>query len=129
MKRRRPRRLSILFGKEIFLRRRLYNFFSPHPSGRRRAISGKMDEDSELFDPEPLSAIDPTGGLDDLLIFGSTETRRRILKQVGGTGAAITLGPGSMGLGAVQAAETGPTMAAVPPTKVTLKTNGQEQAL
>ena len=52
-------------------------------------------------DPE---AIDPTGGLDELLIFGSPETRRRFLKRVGGTGAAITIGPSLMGFGAVPVA-------------------------
>jgi len=77
-------------------------------------------------DPE---AIDPTGGLDELLIFGSPETRRRFLKQVGGTGAAITIGPGLMGFGAVQAAESPSAGAAVTPTKVTLKINGKEHAL
>ncbi|HEX4641609.1 MAG TPA: 2Fe-2S iron-sulfur cluster-binding protein, partial [Chthoniobacterales bacterium] len=77
-------------------------------------------------DPE---AIDPTGGLDNLLIFGSPETRRRFLKQVGGTGAAITIGPSLMGFGAVQAAESAPAAAAVTPTKVTLKINGKEHAL
>jgi len=77
-------------------------------------------------DPE---AIDPTGGLDDLLIFGSPETRRRFLKQVGGTGAAITIGPSLMGFGMVQAAESAPAGAAVTPTKVTLKINGKDHAL
>ena len=77
-------------------------------------------------DPE---AIDPTGGLDDLLIFGSPETRRRFLKQVGGTGAAITIGPTLMAFGAAQAAESAPAAAAVTPAKVTLKINGKENTL
>ena len=77
-------------------------------------------------DPE---AIDPTGGLDELLIFGNPETRRRFLKQVGGTGAAITIGPSLMGFAAVQAAESAPTAAAVTPSKVTLKINGKEHPL
>ena len=77
-------------------------------------------------DPE---AIDPTGGLDDLLIFGSPETRRRFLKRVGGTGAAITIGPGLMGFGAIQAAESAPSAVAVTPAKVTLKINGKEHTL
>jgi len=77
-------------------------------------------------DPE---AIDPTGGLDELLIFGNPETRRRFLKQVGGTGAAITIGPSLMGFAAVQAAESAPAAAAVTPSKVTLKINGKEHPL
>ena len=39
-----------------------------------------------------LAAIDPAGGLDDLLIFGSPATRRVFLKQVAGS-AATTLRP------------------------------------
>jgi xanthine dehydrogenase YagT iron-sulfur-binding subunit len=84
-------------------------------------------------DPDPielaaLGALDPTGGLDDLLIFGNPETRRRFLKQVAGTSAAISLGPGLMGIGSVEAAESAPgnTMATA---KVQLEINGQEHAL
>ena len=74
------------------------------------------------------AAIDPAGGLDDLLIFGSPATRRVFLKQVAGTSAALGLGPALMGLGAVEAAETA-AAATVPTTKVQLKINGQEHAL
>jgi xanthine dehydrogenase YagT iron-sulfur-binding subunit len=92
-----------------------------------------MDEDYFApLDPAELAAIDPTGGLDDLLIFGSPATRRHFLKQVAGTGAAISLGPGLLAVSSVQAAETtgtavSPVAAAV--TKFTLKINGQEYAL
>ena len=85
-------------------------------------------EDSPPVDPVEWEAIDPTGGLDDLLIFGSPETRRRFLKQVAGTGAAISLGPGLMGLGSVEAAETAPSDA-VATSQVHLKINGQEHVL
>jgi hypothetical protein len=54
------------------------------------------DENSAPIDPAEMIGIDPTGGLDDLLIFGSPATRRRFLKQIAGTGAAIGLGPGSV---------------------------------
>ncbi|HSV62610.1 MAG TPA: 2Fe-2S iron-sulfur cluster-binding protein [Chthoniobacterales bacterium] len=89
------------------------------------------DDDPEAIDPAELAAIDPTGGLDDLLIFGNPETRRRFLKQVGATGAAITLGPSLMGLGSAAAAESPATASgtAVTPAKITLKINGKEQAL
>ena len=72
------------------------------------------DDDPEPIDPAELAAMDPTGGLDDLLIFGSPETRRRFLKQVGGTGAAITLGPSLMGFGSVAAAESTSETAVTP---------------
>ena len=87
-----------------------------------------VNEDSEEIDPAELAAIDPTGGLDDLLIFGSPATRRHFLKQVAGTGAAIGLGPTLMGIGAAEAAESAlPT--AIPPSKVALRINGKEHAL
>ena len=86
------------------------------------------DDDPKPIDPPELAAIDPTGGLDDLLIFGNPETRRRFLKQVGGTGAAITLGPSLMGFGSVAAAES-TSETAVTPAKVTLKINGQNRKL
>src|SRR3954469_1615310 len=86
------------------------------------------DDDPEAIDPAELAAIDPAGGLDDLLIFGSPETRRRFLKQVAGTSAAISLGPTFMGIGSVAVAETAvPAMIAT--AKVQLKINGKEHAL
>jgi xanthine dehydrogenase YagT iron-sulfur-binding subunit len=86
------------------------------------------DDDSESIDPAELAAIDPTGGLDDLLIFGSPATRRHFLKQVAGTSAAISLGPSLMGIGSAEAAENAPGTA-ITPAKVTLKINGKEHAL
>jgi xanthine dehydrogenase YagT iron-sulfur-binding subunit len=91
-----------------------------------------MGEDFEPLDPEPLSAIDRTGRLDEFLIFGSPETRRRFLKQVAGTGAAITLGPTLLGIGSVEAAETGATPSAGPSagaTSLQLKINGKDYKL
>jgi len=86
------------------------------------------DDDSESMYPAELAAIDPTGGLDDLLIFGSPETRRCFLKQVGGTGAAITLGPSLMGFRSLEAAESA-AGTVITPVKVTFKINGREHAL
>jgi xanthine dehydrogenase YagT iron-sulfur-binding subunit len=77
---------------------------------------------------DDLEPIDPTGGLDDLLIFGSPATRRHFLKQVAGTSAAISLGPSLMGFGSADAAESAPDTA-ITPAKVTLKINGKEHAL
>jgi xanthine dehydrogenase YagT iron-sulfur-binding subunit len=86
------------------------------------------EEDPEPIELAELAAIDPTGGLDDFLIFGSPATRRRFLKQVAGTSAAISLGPGLMGIGSVEAAETS-TGNTVATSKVQLKINGQEHTL
>ncbi|HEV2804965.1 MAG TPA: 2Fe-2S iron-sulfur cluster-binding protein [Chthoniobacterales bacterium] len=87
------------------------------------------DDDPEAIDPAELIAIDPTGGLDDLLIFGSPETRRRFLKQVGGTGVAVSLGPTFLGMASVEAAENAPATTTISKTKVQLKINGQEHTL
>jgi xanthine dehydrogenase YagT iron-sulfur-binding subunit len=68
-----------------------------------------------------LGAGDP---LDELLIFGSLETRRRFLKQVAGTSAALTFGPQLMSFSGAQAANAvavnDPTMM----VDVELKING-----
>jgi len=88
------------------------------------------DEDFQPIDPGELAGIDPTGGLDDLLIFGSPETRRHFLKQVAGTSAALTLGP-FVGLAAAEVAEVAGTPGAVstPTASVQLKINGQAHSL
>jgi xanthine dehydrogenase YagT iron-sulfur-binding subunit len=89
-------------------------------------------EDSDAFDPSNLPDIDPAGGLDDLLIFGGPETRRRFLQQMAGASAAVTLGPAFMGIGTTQAAEAPATRAGgAPPgmASVQFKINGQAHAL
>src|SRR5437588_5078004 len=94
--------------------------------------SKEMGEDFESLDPEPLPAIDPVGGLDEFLIFGSPETRRRFLKQVAGTGAAMTLGPTLLGIGSVEAAEADATPSAganASATSLRLKINGKNYKL
>src|SRR5438105_3011784 len=91
-----------------------------------------MGEDFEPLDPESLSAIDPSGGLDEFLIFGSPETRRRFLKQVAGTGAAMTLGPTLLGIGSVEAAEADATPSAganASAISLQLKINGKDYKL
>jgi xanthine dehydrogenase YagT iron-sulfur-binding subunit len=89
------------------------------------------DEESTPVDPIELGAIDPTGGLDEFLIFGNPETRRRFLKQVAGTGAAMSFGPALAGLGTLEAAENPVTRGGPSATtaSVTLKINGKEQKL
>lgn len=75
--------------------------------------------------PEP----DPSGQLDELLIFGDRTTRRRFLQQVAGTTAAV--GFSSRYLGKLTAAEN--AKMAVPSSDATvtlnLKINGQPQTL
>jgi xanthine dehydrogenase YagT iron-sulfur-binding subunit len=87
------------------------------------------DEDFQPLDPGELAGIDPTGGLDEILIFGSPGTRRRFLKQVAGTGAAVSLGPALMGISSVDAAESEATSAGAAVAKFQLKINGQEHSL
>src|SRR3954470_6413508 len=89
------------------------------------------EEDSAPLNPAELAAIDPTGGLDDLLIFGSPATRRHFLKQVAGTGAALSLGPTLLGVSSAEAADTSaaPSPIATAVTKFALKINGQEHTL
>jgi xanthine dehydrogenase YagT iron-sulfur-binding subunit len=75
--------------------------------------------------------IDPAGGaLDELLIFGSAETRREFLKRVAATSAALAIGPTIFNIPAV-AAETTPGAAtsAAGTSKVQLKINGRDHAL
>ena len=92
-----------------------------------------MEEERDPFDASDLPEIDPAGGLDDLLIFGGPATRRRFLKQMAGTSAAITLGPMVMGMGSpAEAAEVSPVPGGgAPPgmVPVHLKINGQAHAL
>jgi xanthine dehydrogenase YagT iron-sulfur-binding subunit len=65
------------------------------------------------------------------LIFGNPQTRRRFIKQVAGTSAALTIGANFLSAHA-DAAETMTTATAAPASdliKVNLKINGKEYAL
>jgi xanthine dehydrogenase YagT iron-sulfur-binding subunit len=77
---------------------------------------------SDEFDST--SPAQPDDPLDELLIFGSRETRRRFLKQVAGTGAALTLGPHLIGFSRVEAANATVGNDATTVVDVTLKING-----
>jgi len=77
--------------------------------------------------------LDPgCGNLDELLIFGNPETRRQFIKQVAGTGVAITIG---INFVSVSAVATAPPAAASPATsggdsvQLKLKINGKDYAL
>jgi xanthine dehydrogenase YagT iron-sulfur-binding subunit len=91
-----------------------------------------VNEDFDALDSSNFPDIDPAGGLDDLLIFGGPETRRRFLQQMAGASAAVTLGPALMGIGTAQAAEAAATPAGGAPSgmaAVQFKINGQAHAL
>ncbi len=74
----------------------------------------------EPLQPSP-GAGDP---LDELLIFGSLETRRRFLKQVAGTSAALTFGPQLMSFSGAQAANAVAVNDPTTMVDVELKING-----
>ena len=76
---------------------------------------------SAVPDPHSSPSSDP---LDELRIFGSVETRRRFLKKVAGTSAALTLGPRLVGLSNLQAANNTAANNATTMVDVQLKING-----
>jgi xanthine dehydrogenase YagT iron-sulfur-binding subunit len=88
---------------------------------------GMPDEfDSQAPDPHSSPPSDP---LDELFVFGSVETRRRFLKQIAGTGAALTLGSHLIALSDLDAANV---TSANGPTKmfdIQLKINGSVHQL
>lgn len=91
-----------------------------------------MHDESDPLGSDELLPSDCSSDLDELLIFGGSATRRKFLKQVAATGAAITLGPGLLRFGApVSAAAAAVASTAVPitPTSVKLKINGKDFAL
>jgi len=82
---------------------------------------------------ESETPLDPgCGDLDELLIFGSPETRRQFIRQVAGTGIAITVGlnlvSASAGAPAPSAAAS-PTIAGGDSVKVNFKINGKDYTL
>jgi xanthine dehydrogenase YagT iron-sulfur-binding subunit len=93
-----------------------------------------MNEESEPLGSDGSLDSDQPADLDELLIFGGAATRRKFLKQVAATGAAMTLGPGLLRFGSPQdlqaAGVAGGTSAApVVTAPVKLKINGKDVAL
>ncbi len=82
-----------------------------------------MSDEFEPAIPDPL-ASPPSDPLDELFIFGSVETRRKFLKKVAGTSAALTLGPHLMGLSDLQGAPAAPTNHSITMVDVQLRING-----
>jgi xanthine dehydrogenase YagT iron-sulfur-binding subunit len=83
-----------------------------------------MAENSkEPFHPE-------SDGVDDLSIFDRSETRRKFIKQVAGTSAAIAIGPNLLGSAPLdQIDSTGAAGATGESVDVHLKINGKSYAL
>jgi xanthine dehydrogenase YagT iron-sulfur-binding subunit len=79
------------------------------------------------------SPLDPGGGdLDEILIFGSPETRRQFIKRVAGTSAAIAVGARFLNEPAFANPSTSsasPTPASGDSVKMTLRVNGKDFAL
>jgi xanthine dehydrogenase YagT iron-sulfur-binding subunit len=77
--------------------------------------------------------LDPGwGDLDQLLIFGSPETRRQFITQVAGTTVAITVGLNFVSASAVTTASPPaalPTIAGTDTVKVSFKINGKDYTL
>src|SRR5947207_270702 len=72
------------------------------------------------------------GDLDELLIFGNPETRRQFIKQIAGTGVAITIGVNfvsTSGLAREQPAAASPTIAGNDTVKANFKINGKDYTL
>lgn len=63
--------------------------------------------------------------IDELLVFGTPETRRKFLKQIAGTSAAITLGPKLMGATAAMAGKPAAATASAV-VDVRLRINGKD---
>ncbi len=82
---------------------------------------------------ESETPLDPgCGDLDELLIFGNPETRRQFIKQVAGTGVAITIGVNlvsASGLATEQSAAASPTTTGSGSVHVKLKINGKDYAV
>src|SRR5437870_2047010 len=72
------------------------------------------------------------GHLDELLISGNPETRRKFIKQIAGTSAALAIAPTLLSIPSLNAAETVSTSATKPGNDsihVNLKINGKAYAL
>src|SRR2546421_3983093 len=75
---------------------------------------------------------DACADLDELLIFGSPQTRRRFIRRMAETGAAITIGPGFLAASSHAAEQPASASAAAPnrnSIKVNLKINGKDYAV
>jgi xanthine dehydrogenase YagT iron-sulfur-binding subunit len=97
------------------------------PTPKGHAIHEKMEIEPD--DP----SLDPAGSaLDEFLIFGNHETRRKFIKRVAGTSAALAIAPTLLNLPSLDAEEAGTLMTkpdAHGSIKVQFKINGKQSAL
>ena len=80
---------------------------------------------------ESEAPLDPRD-LDELLIFGNPETRRQFIKQVAGTGVAITIGVNFVSASVIATEQPAATPSTTPggdSVKTKLKINGKDYAL
>jgi xanthine dehydrogenase YagT iron-sulfur-binding subunit len=82
-----------------------------------------MPDEVDSKAPDPPSGP-PPHPLDELFVFGSVESRRRFLKQVAGTSAALTLGPHLIALSGLEAANVTSPNNQTKMVDVQLKING-----
>jgi xanthine dehydrogenase YagT iron-sulfur-binding subunit len=94
-----------------------------------------MQDESEPLGSDGSLNSDHPADLDELLIFGGAATRRKFIKQVAATGAAMTLGPGLLRFGspldvhAAGASGGGAPAAPIVTAPLKLKINGKDFAL
>src|SRR3954447_19311718 len=92
-----------------------------------------MDEEQEPLASDGSLESDRPADLDELLIFGGPATRRKFLKQIAGTSAAITFGPALMRFSSAEAAaaaNVSPASGAAAETaSFELKINGRQLTL
>jgi xanthine dehydrogenase YagT iron-sulfur-binding subunit len=87
-----------------------------------------MNEESEPLENKSAADLTPSE-LERILVFGSPATRRRFLKQMAATGAAVAIGPTLMRIGTARAAQSNGAAAVAPSSSVPLKINGKEYTL
>ncbi|MEO5719539.1 MAG: 2Fe-2S iron-sulfur cluster-binding protein [Chthoniobacterales bacterium] len=82
-----------------------------------------MSDEFEPTAPDPHASL-PSDSLDEILIFGSVETRRRFLKKVAGTSAALTFGPSLLSFSSLSAANAAAANSSNTMIDTQLKING-----
>ncbi|MGH7937589.1 MAG: 2Fe-2S iron-sulfur cluster-binding protein [Bryobacteraceae bacterium] len=84
---------------------------------------------SDQLDPQEPASLGAGDPLDELLIFGSLETRRRFLQQIAGTSAALALGPNLIGFSSAEAANAMVVNDGSKMVDISLKINGATHKL
>jgi xanthine dehydrogenase YagT iron-sulfur-binding subunit len=86
-----------------------------------------------MFDESDNPIESEAAELDELLVFGNSETRRKFIKQIAGTGAAVAIGPTLLSISSAAAEEppanAAPTPAGADSVNVHLKINGKDYSV